>query len=195
MTTMGGRPVQTADRRRGTAKREPVRPPAAKTPEMTVPLPNAKPVKVAPAPTVKQAPDEARGRTPTRGAQTSCRQHGCRYRHPWPGLRAVDRRRRRFRLVARRRRLLLPRIHRDHGHAHPLRRGARTRARPGRRLVKFTIQRDGSLTNVELERSSGTHAARPRGAARRARPRGRCRRCPRPFPNPTLTVHLNFEYK
>src|SRR6185503_12878838 len=46
-------------------------PPAAKTPEMTMPLPNAKPSRTTPAPTVKQAPDDARGRTPTRGAQTS----------------------------------------------------------------------------------------------------------------------------
>ena len=51
------------------AKPEAVRPPAAKTPEMTVPLPNAKTVKATPSVAVKQAPDEARGRTPTKGKE------------------------------------------------------------------------------------------------------------------------------
>src|SRR5205807_7468543 len=53
------------------ARREAIRPPAAKAPEMTVPLPNAKSVKATPSPKVKQAPEDARGRTPTKGAQTS----------------------------------------------------------------------------------------------------------------------------
>jgi hypothetical protein len=70
MTRAGGIPVQTQIPP-VTAKPEPLRAPAAKTPEMTVPLPNTKPVKVAPAATVRQAPDDARGRTPTRGAQTA----------------------------------------------------------------------------------------------------------------------------
>src|SRR5258708_14491958 len=38
---------------------------------MTVPLPNQKQVKAAPRANVKQAPEEARGRTPTKGAQTA----------------------------------------------------------------------------------------------------------------------------
>ena len=53
------------------AKREAVRAPAAKTPEMTMPLPNAKTVKPTTSPNVKQAPDEARGRTPTKGKETA----------------------------------------------------------------------------------------------------------------------------
>src|SRR4051812_22318354 len=69
MTALGGRPVQAVTPPEEAPKREAARPPAAKTPEMTVPLPNAKPIKSSPGPTVKQAPDEARGRTPTRGAQ------------------------------------------------------------------------------------------------------------------------------
>src|SRR5439155_12523456 len=36
---------------------------------MTMPLPNARPTKAAPRSEVKAAPDEARGRTPTRGAE------------------------------------------------------------------------------------------------------------------------------
>ena len=37
----------------------------------------------------------------------------------------------------------------------------------GQPVIKFTIRRDGMLTNVELEKSSGQDAARSRGAARR----------------------------
>src|SRR5256885_7581282 len=71
-TSIGGRPVQEPTPPAETPKREAVRPPAAKTPEMTVPLPNVKPTKAPPPrPEVKQAPEDARGRTPTRGAQTS----------------------------------------------------------------------------------------------------------------------------
>ena len=69
MTALGGRPVQAVTPPEEPPKREAVRAPAAKTPDMTVPLPNAKTVKTTPGPTVKQAPDEARGRTPTKGAQ------------------------------------------------------------------------------------------------------------------------------
>ncbi len=45
MTALGGRPVQAVTPPDEPPKREAVRPPAAKTPEMTVPLPNAKPIK------------------------------------------------------------------------------------------------------------------------------------------------------
>ena len=78
------------------AKRESrSRPPAAKTPEMTVPDARRDAAEGAPSPAVKQAPDEARGRTPTRGAETAAGQRGRRDRRPRAGLRAVDRRRRR----------------------------------------------------------------------------------------------------
>ena len=62
-------------------------------------------------------------------------------------------------------------------------------------LVKFTIQRDGRLDGL---RSSRSRAARRRSTSRR------CARSlvtqtlpplPDAYPNPTLTVHLNFEYK
>jgi protein TonB len=66
MTPIGARAVQRAVET--LPKAEPVRPPAAKTPEMVEPI--AKPLaKNTPAP-VKDAPKEARSRTPTTGAQT-----------------------------------------------------------------------------------------------------------------------------
>lgn len=193
MTTMGGRPVQTAVPPEDLAKREAVRPPAAKTPEMTVPLPNSKPVKAAPATSVKQAPDEARGRTPTRGAQTTAgstvADTGVRGQGfglstgggPGSGssLDVAD-----FccpDYIA----IMVTRIR----SAWDQRQGA-----AGNAYVKFTIQRDGKLTNVELERSSGTTpldlAAMRAVLTTRTLPP-----LPDAFPNPTLTVKLQFEYK
>src|SRR6185295_19325725 len=65
LTSIGGRPVQVQTPEE--TKRDPVAPPAAKAPEMTVPLPGAKPVK--PSASSVKAPDDARGRTPTRGSE------------------------------------------------------------------------------------------------------------------------------
>jgi len=192
MTRAGGIPVQTQTPP-VTAKPEPLRAPAAKTPEMTVPLPNTKPVKVAPAPTVRQAPDDARGRTPTRGAQTA------------PGSTVADTgiRGQGFGLstgggagsgssldvadfccpeyIA----IMVTRIR----SAWSQNQGA-----TGTALVKFTIQRDGSLTNVELERSSGTTPL-DLAAMRAVLTTKTLPPLPEAFPNPTLPVHLNFEYK
>ena len=62
------------------------------------------------------------------------------------------------------------------------------------RMIKFTIQRDGMITTVELDETSRQPGARPR--ARRALLT--TRQLP-PLPaayhaNQTLTVHLTFEY-
>src|SRR5262245_15069515 len=69
-TAAAGRAVQ--EQAPPDAKREPVRPAAAKTPEMVLPTnkPPAKAAKTA-APNIKQAPDDARGRTASRGAETN----------------------------------------------------------------------------------------------------------------------------
>jgi TonB family protein len=195
MTTMGGRPVQVQTPPEEIVKRVPFAPPAAKTPEMTEPLPNAKVVKAskAPAPIIKEAPDQARGRTPTKGAQ------------PSPGSTVADTgiRGQGFGLstgggpgtgstldvqdfccpgyIA----LMVERIRsawqRDQG-------------TPGQCLVKFTIQRDGSLTNTSVERGSGTFTLDT--AAQRAVLQTRTLPpLPAEFPNSTLTVHLSFQYQ
>jgi TonB family protein len=191
MTTMGGRPVQAEAP--APAKPEAIRPPAAVQPEMTMPLPNAKPVRATPAPPVKQAPDEARGRTPTRGAETT------------PGSTIADTgvRGQGFGLstgggagsgssldvadfccpeyIA----VMVTRIR----SAWDQRQGA-----AGNAFVKFTIQRDGKLTNVQLSQSSGVTpldlAAMRAVLTTRSLPP-----LPDAFPNPTLTVNLQFEYK
>lgn len=71
MNAIGARPIQEVVPAPAAPRPEPVRPPAARTPEMTMPDPAAK-AKEAPkgAATVKAAPDEAKGRAPTRGAET-----------------------------------------------------------------------------------------------------------------------------
>ena len=167
MTAIGGRPVQAAMPPEEAAQaRGGPRAPAAKTPEMTVPLPNAKPVKATPAPTVKQAPDEARGRTPTKGAQ------------PASGSAIADTgvRGQGFGLstgggagtgssldvagdfccpeyLA----TMIARIRA----AWNQNQGAR-----GTSVIRFTIQRDGSIADATIVKPSGTIDARHRGAAR-----------------------------
>jgi TonB family protein len=70
----------------------------------------------------------------------------------------------------------------------------RNQGTPGQVLVKFTIQRDGSLTNTSVERGSGTYTLD--AAAQRAILLTRTLPpLPGEFPNPTLTVHLSFEYQ
>ena len=63
----------------------------------------------------------------------------------------------------------------------------------GLTTVRFTIQRSGDITNVAVEKSSGnpvldTNAQRALLLTRQLPP------LPAAFPNPTLTVFLNFEY-
>lgn len=194
MTALGGRPVQAVTPPDEAPKREAVRAPAAKTPDMTVPLPNAKPVKTTPGPTVRQAPDEARGRTPTKGkeqafgsaiADTGVRGQGfglstgggagtgssleitgdfC-----CPEYLAT----------------MITRIR----SAWNQDQGAR-----GTSLIRFTITRDGAIKDATIFQPSGTvtldtAALRAVLATRTLPP------LPDAFPNPTLTMRLSFEYR
>jgi TonB family protein len=189
-TTIGGRPVQAVTPPDEPPKREAVRPPAAKAPEMTLPTKAAKSARGA---DVKQAPDEARGRTPTKGAQitqgSSIAETGARGQGfglstgggPGAGstLDVAD-----FccpEYVA----TMVERIR----SVWVWRQGT-----TGSVLVKFTIQRDGRTTDYAVERSSGSPvldlAAMRAVAQTRSLPP-----LPAQFPNPTLTVHLNFEYQ
>jgi TonB family protein len=192
MTTIGGRPVQEQTPPAETPKREAVRPPAAKAPEMTMPLPAAR-LKTSPKPDVKQAPADARGRTPTRGEKTS----------PGNSIAETGVRGLGFGLstgggpgtgsslditgdfccpgyIA----TMVDRI-----------RGAwnQNQGASGQLIVKFTIQRNGALTDYVVERPSGSTpldlaALRAVAMTKMLPP------LPDEFPNPTLTVHLNFKY-
>ncbi|HEY2908496.1 MAG TPA: TonB family protein [Vicinamibacterales bacterium] len=190
MTSIGGRPVQTAE---PAEKREAVRPPAAKAPEMTIPKPNARPTKATPPPTVAQAPDEARGRTLARGKEVA------------PGSAVADTgvRGQGFGLstgggagsgsyldvanfccpdylVT-----MIERIRANWIHQMGI---------PGNVVVKFTINRDGSITDVVSEKSSGT-ATLDLSAQRALAVTKTLPPLPAQFPNPTLTVHLNFQFQ
>ena len=191
-TAIGGRPVQTPAPPDEPQRREAVRPPAAKTPEMTLPRPGAKPVKTTPAPGVKQAPDEARGRTPTRGAQVSAGSAVAETRARGQGfglssggagsgssLDVADFCCPDF-IV-----LMTDLIRRNW---NPMADVA------GQTIVKFTIQRDGRITDAALENSSG-YTALDLNAQRAVMITRQLPPLPPAFPNPTLTVHLNFQYQ
>ena len=193
MTAMGGRPVQEVKAPDEPVKREAVRPPAAKTPEMTMPLPNAKVTKAEPRKEVKAAPDEARGSTPTRGAEktagstaadTGVRGQGFGLSSgggPGSGstLDVAD-----FccpEYIATMMLMVKRAWNPNQGSA-------------GQTVVKFTIQRDGRLTDIAVAGKSGLEtldlaAQRAVLATRQLPP------LPDAFPNPTLTVRLNFRYE
>jgi TonB family protein len=190
LTPMGGRPVQAQTP--PDAPREAVRPPAAAAPEMTMPTPGAKAPKAASA-AVKQAPDEARGRTPTRGAETQAGSAVA-----VTGVRGQG-----FGLST----------GGGPGVAGTLDVGdfccpeylttmvTRIKASwnanqniNGLTIIKFTIRRDGTLDEISQEQSSGFPIA-DLAAQRAVILTKQLPALPDAFPNPTLTVHLNFRYQ
>ena len=193
LTSIGARPVQTIE---PATKPEAVRPPAAKTPEMTVPIAKTAPAKPVKAPskateTVAAMPD-ARGATLSRGqelqtgfavAVTGARGQGF-------GLSTGG----------------------GKGLSGTLDVGdfccpeylslieqkilsawnQRTEV-SGSVIMKFTIQRDGTLTDMSTEQTSGNqeldnNALRALLVTRQLPP------LPPGYPNPTLILHLTFRY-
>jgi outer membrane biosynthesis protein TonB len=193
MTSLGGRPVQEATPPDEPVKREAVRPPAAKPPEMTLPDVKARPAKASPAPSVKEAPEGARGRTPTRGehtrtgstiADTGVRGQGFGLSTgggPGSGSH-LD--------VAN---FCCPEylelmIERIRSNWNP--RSEFT----GETIVKFTIYRDGTIKDITLERTSN-YMALDLTSQRAVYMTKTLPPLPAAFTNPTLTVHLNFQYQ
>jgi periplasmic protein TonB len=192
LTAIGGRPVQTTE---PAPVREAVRPPAAKAPEMvTSSKPAVKPAQVVKPTTVPQqtAPD-ARGKQLTRGEEV----------RPGNALADTGARGQGFGLstgggagsgstldvadfccpdylV-----LMMDKIKSNWNQQVEL---------PGTVLIKFTIQRDGRLTDTTVERSSGALAL-DQNAQRAVMVTRQLTALPAAFPNPTLTVHLNFQYQ
>jgi periplasmic protein TonB len=193
MNAISGRPVQQQTPPDEPKVREAIRPPAAAKPEMTVPVPNAKPAKAASA-QVKSAPDEARGRTPTKGkepvfgnavADTGVRGQGF-------GLTTSGG-------VGSGSSLeitgdfccpeylttMAARIR----SAWVQNQGAR-----GQTIIRFTIQRDGTITNSEIFIESGTQSL-DLAALRAVRATRSLPPLPDAFTNPTLTLRLSFIYQ
>lgn len=190
MTTSGGRPIQEAVPLDAKKLIEPIRPPAAREPEMI------EPKKTAPKKPEAKVRDEAkdpRSRTPTKGEEVR--------KGSAPSAERADR-----------------------GQGFGLSSGGggtgsyldtanfccpdyivtmlelirrnwdfRQQA-SGTNIVKFTIQRDGTLTAVQLEKPSGYPALdllsnRALLLTRKIQP------LPEAFTEPSLTVHLVFEYQ
>jgi TonB family protein len=59
--------------------------------------------------------------------------------------------------------------------------------------MKFTIHRNGRLTDIEVERSSG-YAALDINAQRALVTTTQVPELPSAFTNPTLTIYLTFDY-
>ncbi|HVB38484.1 MAG TPA: TonB family protein [Vicinamibacterales bacterium] len=189
MQTLGGRPVQAV----APLPKAPtaVRPPAEKTPEMTVP--ERRPV-TKPKPEVKTAPEKTRtwNRQPLTGekvqagsstAETGATGQGFGLSTGGGGtggyLDVKD--------------FCCP------GYIATMDQLIRTnwQARqevPGEAMIKFTIERTGVVTDVQLERSSG-YLALDMAAQRAVMDTHQLPPLPAEFPNPTLTVHLNFQYQ
>ena len=194
---LAARPVQRAVPK-PPERPEPLRAPAARTPEMTVPAPStktAKPAKPKPEaePPVKSAPEEARGSTPTTGpeerfgsamAQTGGYEFGSGLTSGGGGgtggyldvgsFCCPD-----YLITMRR-------LIQSNWNA---RQGAE-----GSVVVKFVIQRDGRLTNVEVEVPSGLPAL-DLTAQRTLLMTRQLPPLPAQFPDNTLTVHLRFNYQ
>jgi TonB family protein len=191
MTPMAGRPIQQVVPPQPNVRPEPIRPPAAKPPEMV------EPVKAAPKQTPKEtpkaatAPKQATGRTPTTGAQVS------------PGQAKAD-----------------TGVQSDSiglstggggGTGGQINLGnfccpayitemlqivqrnwQQRQGSSGATVMRFVIDRQGNLSDVRVARSSGNFLLDQ--AATRALLVTTLPPLPREYPNPTLTVNLEFNF-
>jgi TonB family protein len=190
LTTMGGRPVQAVTP--PDAPREAVRPPAAAAPEMTVPAPGAKTTKASSA-AVKQAPDDARGRTPTRGAETQA----------GSAVAVTGARGQGFGLSTGGGPGVVGTLDVGDFCCPEYLTTMITRIKAvwnanqnitGLTIIKFTIRRNGNLEEIMLEQSSGFPIA-DLAAQRAVILTKQLPSLPDAFPNPTLTMHLHFQYQ
>jgi TonB family protein len=187
MTPIGGRPIQEVAP--PSPKPQPVAPPAAKPPEMVLPQEKAPKARTTPAP--KTIPD-ARGRTPTRGAQV----------RPGTAIAETGTQGANFGLQAgggsgtggyldvgnfccpeyleTMRQLIQQNWNSQ-------------QAVSGKVQMKFTIRRDGMLVDIELEQGSG-YFALDAAAQRALLLTKRLPPLPTAFTEDHLTVHLIFQY-
>ena len=190
MTPMGARPVQ-APPVEDAAKRAPVTPPAPTQPEMTLPSQRTRPAPQPKAP-VKTAPPDATSRTPTRGPEP---QAGSAVAET--GARGVG-----FGLTTggggtggyldvgnfccpEYLTTMLQLIQRNWTSKQDV---------AGQTIAKFTIQRDGRITAVEVERPSGFFAL-DQTAQRALLLTRQLPPLPAQYTEPDLTVHLIFRYE
>lgn len=190
MTPMGGRAVQAAapaDAPRPRAET----PPAPTRPEMTVPLPGATPRPSQARP--QQAPRESSGRAPSTGAEvregsarveTGARGQGFGLTTGGGGGTGAQLDVGDF-CCPEYIETVVQRIHQNWASKQNV---------SGQVVVRFTIQRDGALTQVQVFQPSGL-VALDMAAHRAVLVTARVPPLPTPFPNPTLTVRLTFDYQ
>ena len=184
LTSEGGRTVQAPPP-------EPVKkvetPPAPKTPEMTLPTKNARVVKPQPS----EAPKEATARTPATGqpqegstrVDTGAKGQGFGLTAGGGGGTGVTVDTTNFccpEYLAQMTTLIQRNWQSNQGVA-------------GSVMMKFTITRAGTIENVQVEQPSGFLAHEL--TAQRALLLTRLPELPIQYPNPTLTVHMRFEYQ
>jgi protein TonB len=187
MSQLGGRAVQAPEPE--PLENRAVTPPAPTPPPIVAPEPRTRPQPPRPQP--RQAPREATARTPSRGPEpvegstrvdTGARGQGFGLSSSGgggSGIRTdVD---------------FCCRAYLDQI-SQAIKRNWEPRQRiQGITTMVFTIHRDGRITDVQVERSSGFVVLD--AAAQRALQLARLPPLPREFTNPTLTVHLEFEYQ
>jgi len=184
LTPMGGRTVQAPPV-------EPVKraetPPASKTPEMALPAKNARPR----PPQTQEAPKDAAARTPSTGqpqegstrVDTGARGQGFGLTQAGGGGTGVQVDVTNFccpEYLSQMVTLIQRNWQSNQGVA-------------GSVVMKFTISRNGTIENVQVERSSGFLAHEL--TSQRALLLTRLPELPIQFPNPSLTVHMTFEYQ
>jgi TonB C terminal len=184
LTTMGGRTVQAP-------APEPVKkietPPAPKTPEMALPTKNVRPAK----PQTKEAPKDATARAPSTGepqegstrVNTGARGQGFGLTSGGGGGTGVTVDTANF-CCPEYLSQMVTLIQRN---------WQSNQGVPGKLVMKFTISRSGTIENVQVEQSSGFLAHEL--AAQRALLLTRLPELPIQYPNPTLGVHMIFEYQ
>ena len=190
-TALAARPVQEVLPLAQADQPQWEQPPVPAPPKMTMPTPEARRRPEADV-AVESAPDESRGRTPTRGpalregnalAETGAEGDGL-------GLSAGGLGSGGYLEV---RDFCCP----DYlGTMIELirRRWNQRQGFPGQVMMKFTILRDGRITEVERETTSG-YLALDQSAERALRLTERLPRLPSRFTEDDLTVHLNFQYQ
>jgi TonB family protein len=191
MNSIGGRAVQQVQPPEQT-RPEPVRPPAAVPPPMTAPAPNAPAARPAPRPQVTQAPPEARGTTPTRGTETragtAIAETGA--QGTGSGLSTGGTGGNGMRVdvgdfcCPDYIQLMVDRIRANWDDQQEVR---------GIVKVRYTIQRDGRITDVSVTQSSRFFAL-DNSAQRAVVQTRQLPPLPAQYPNPTLTMNLDFDY-
>ena len=190
-TALAARPVQEVLPIEEADRDQWIQPPTPAPPEMTLPEPEAtrRPERDVPPET---APEESRGRTPTRGpelregnalAETGARGAGL-------GLSAGGMGSGGYLDVGdfccpEYLGTMVELIRRNWNQRQPY---------PGDVMMKFTIQRDGRLTDIVRETTSG-YLALDQSAERALRLTDRLPPLPSLFSEDSLTVHLNFQYE